>query len=121
MQLLSSRVGEWEALMKEGTAKEKINLARRLISDVVVLPGKIRLSLIRTALQAELLGEAILGFREVPGKCCTHPYRDVCCQKAIGLILGNDQGADAHKRNVVKPFVPSTSDTTQSIGIHLNM
>ena len=43
--------------MKEGTAKEKINLARRLISDVVVISGKIQLSLIRAAVQTELLGE----------------------------------------------------------------
>ncbi len=58
MQLLSSCAGGREALMKEGTPKQKISLARRLISDVVVVPGKIRLSLLRTALQTELLGES---------------------------------------------------------------
>jgi len=37
MQLLSARSGEREALMKEGSAKQKSELARRLISDVVVI------------------------------------------------------------------------------------
>lgn len=43
--------------MKAGTAKQKIDLVRRLILDVILTPGKIQISLLQMVLRTELLGE----------------------------------------------------------------
>lgn len=56
MQLLSSAAKEKATLLQNGMVKPKIDLVRRIISDVVVVAGTIRISLHRHALRSELLG-----------------------------------------------------------------
>lgn len=57
MQLLSSAARERATLLQDGKAKQRIDLVRRIISDVVVVAGTIRISLQRHALRSELLGD----------------------------------------------------------------
>ncbi len=56
MQLVSLSASQREEILREGTPKRKIELARRLVSNVVISRGKLSISLNRTSLWAELLG-----------------------------------------------------------------